>query len=133
MRFLEVSDLVRELFPNGFTKDAVETIPPAGKPPAAAGSDQLHLRVQIPSAEKMAEIYRREMSKGGLHLPSPKPAELGDIVRVELVLPYMDNKVIAFDSKVIHRLDPQPGAPVRWGMSVQFLDPAAVHASIKAL
>ncbi len=130
VRFLGVEDLVGELFPDICSERA-----PAPKPaprPAAG------FRVRYPTLESFLEVYRRDISTGGLFVPTGKPAPLNEVVTIAIGLQGDPMEPLQLKARVVHRLEPNgtdmvQGANLMSGMGVELLDPAGARETVGAL
>ena len=78
------------------------------------------LRLVFADAEAFAAAYQRDIARGGAFVPSTLPAELRDIVEVELELAFC-GKTLVLEAEVVHRLGPEEAGSGAAGMAVQFL------------
>jgi len=145
IRFLLPEELVAELVPAARAtvggragaapgrgpKPAPE---PAGEAsPAASEEETVGLEVVPASfvdASSFLSVYHRDISSGGLFLSTDSPAELHQVVVVELRIPGVEARPPRFKARVVHRIAPDAavgvGRNVLAGMGVQFLEPERV-------
>jgi hypothetical protein len=82
------------------------------------------LRIQFERADEFRREYDRNIAKGGAFVPGASDLELREVVDVEIVLPFCDQRC-TLEAEVVHVVDaataPTPSAV---GAAVQFLRPA---------
>jgi hypothetical protein len=82
------------------------------------------LRIQFERADEFRREYDRNIAKGGAFVPGASDLELREVVDVEIVLPFCDQRCM-LEAEVVHVVDaataPTPSAV---GAAVQFLRPA---------
>jgi len=148
IRFLLPEELVAELVPAARAmvgsragagpgrgpKPAPEPQEPAGEASLAAPEEEtVGLEVVAATfvdASSFLSVYHRDISSGGLFLSTGSPAELHQIVVVELRIPGVEARPPRFKARVVHRIAPEAavgvGRNVLAGMGVQFLEPERV-------
>lgn len=156
IRFLSPEDLVAELVPGaraatggrrswgessggpaaGDARAPLER-PPAVEPeaaPADAPGDEFPglevIPVDFVDASSFLAVYHRDISSGGLFLSTPSPAELNQVVVVELRIPGSGSGPLRLEARVVQRIEPTAavgrGQNLLAGMGVQFLEPERV-------
>lgn len=156
IRFLSPEDLVAELVPGARAATggrrswgessggptAVEARAPLeGTPavePEAAPADEPGnefpglevIPVDFVDASSFLAVYHRDISSGGLFLSTPSPAELNQVVVVELRIPGSGSGPLRLKARVVQRIEPTAavgrGQNLLAGMGVQFLEPERV-------
>lgn len=111
--------------------------PPTGgvvRPPlqglnlAPDGVVPIHFR----SREALARVFDRDMRHGGLFIPTRRPAQLDQVVSLQIHLPGAGEDVV-IPARVVHLQADEGGDAPPPGMGVQFLDPEAVVERIRRL
>lgn len=156
IRFLSPEDLVAELVPaaraatggrrpwagslGGPTAEGAEP-PPEGTSvggpeagPTDAPADEFPglevIPVDFVDASSFLAVYHRDISSGGLFLSTPSPAELNQVVVVELRIPGGGSGPLRLQARVVQRIEPTAavgrGQNLLAGMGVQFLEPERV-------
>jgi len=152
IRFLSPEDLVAELVPAARAATGgrraggpVSDGGTVGQPdePAAGGADADRseaaeeeteglevIPVDFVDASSFLSVYHRDISSGGLFLSTPSPAELQEVVVVELRVPGGEGRPLRFKARVVQRIEPKAavgrGQNLLAGMGVQFLEPERV-------
>lgn len=124
---------LRKVRPSGigmrFFSPAELTAPllaPEGEGRAAAGGTYA---VHFEDAEAFLESFRRDMSQGGLFVPTPHPAPLRREVTVEIHPPGGDSVCLA--ARVVQHVGGgHPGVPAA-GMGVELVDPPAALEKLR--
>lgn len=106
VRFLTAKELVAELMPEIGSQTTQE--------PTFA--DDGVYRVQFADRHKFLAAYHRDLTTGGLFVPSDNPAALDAIVTVELRV--ADEAPVRFQARVVHRVEPK-GGNLMAGMGVE--------------
>jgi len=105
---------------------------PAG--PANAGPSQPARTVPVEFVDRgsFLAVYHRDIEAGGLFVTSDLPAELHEVLLIELRPPIPTRHPLCFEARVVHRFDRAAGEgkPGLTGMGVQFLDPDRVRATL---
>jgi Tfp pilus assembly protein PilZ len=129
-------------------REAEELFGPNPRPaPAPAAAPAPARTSQAPTATRPARtvpvefvdrasflsVYHRDIAAGGLFVTTDEPADLHEVVLVELRPPRPGARPLAFEARVVHRFDPKSGGrPGLAGMGVQFLDPDRVRQELAA-
>lgn len=88
--------------------------------------------VHFRNREDLDRVFRRDMRHGGLFIPTCKPAELDQIISLQIHLAGSENHLV-IPARVVH-LQPEGGADAPPpGMGVQFLDPENAVARLRQL
>ncbi|MEE8524175.1 MAG: hypothetical protein V3T72_09615, partial [Thermoanaerobaculia bacterium] len=67
-------------------------------------------RATYDGRERFLEIYRRDLGTGGLFVATDRPAEVDEVVVVELVIAGSGQPPLRFEGKVVYRVEPtRPG------------------------
>lgn len=83
------------------------------------------LRIQFERADEFQREFDRNIAKGGAFVPGASDLELREVVDVELVLPFCDQRR-TLEAEVVHVVDAATGpARAAAGAAVQFLRPAS--------
>jgi len=142
IRFLTVEELVRELIPvghgiedlPGFRPDQPDQAPspPASlappSPPAPSAPKVLDgggtFSVHFLSPGEFVEVFRRDISNGGLFVSTRYPGRLQETVSVELHPPFPGAEPVLARARVVQRFEPSAeGSPnLLSGMGVELLD-----------
>ncbi len=96
VRFLNIEELVGELIPeigSGATDEP---------PPLPEGA----YRLRFADRRQFLEVYQRDLSTGGLFIPTNEPAALNHVITVELSIEESDIAPVRLEARVVHRLDP---------------------------
>lgn len=97
VRFLEIGELLAELIPEIGSRSAGD-----GLPPLPEGSYRLHFT----DRRQFLDVYHRDLATGGLFIPTDEPADLHEVITVELSVADTEVAPIRFQARVVHRLDP---------------------------
>jgi Tfp pilus assembly protein PilZ len=110
---------------------------PAGASPEAAPPVPRPGRkvpVEFVDRASFLSVYHRDIAAGGLFVTTDAPADLHEVVLVDLRLPMPTAQPMQFEARVVHRFDPKAGGkPGLTGMGVQFLDPERVRFALAPL
>ncbi len=91
--------------------------------------------VDFVDSSSFLSVYHRDISAGGLFLSTASPAELQQVVVVELRIPAIESGPLQFKARVVHRIDPTGavgrGRNLLAGMGVQFVEPERVIAELQ--
>lgn len=109
VRFLTTDELVRELIPELELKEAQRLSP------VEEGVFHLHFK----NRQQFITAYQRDLSTGGLFIPSDRPAPLNEVITVELAV--ADAPPVRFEARVVHRFEPG-GGNLMSGMGVELLN-----------
>ena len=116
VRFLKIEELVEELLPEIGSRAESKDLPPL---PEGA------YRLRFTDREKFLGVYHRDLATGGLFIPTDDPAQLHEVVTVELSVAETDVAPIRFQARVVHRLDSRmpdgAGGNLMAGMGVELL------------
>ena len=128
VRFLEIGELLNELMPElSATVDDAE-------PPLPEGT----YRLRFADPKQFFQAYDRDLSTGGLFIPTPEPAPLNSLVTIILSVAGSGAPPITFEARVVHRLDPSmpagtAGGNLMAGMGVELSSFETTLKSIWAL
>lgn len=120
VRFLSTEELVRELVPELELK---QSQPPT---PVEEGVFQLHFKDRT----QFLAAYQRDLSTGGLFIPTERPAKLNDVITVELRV--AESPPVRFDARVVQRFEPG-GGNLMSGMGVELLNFDATLEALRRL
>ena len=118
VRFLTPEELVRELIPELNLKPQLS--------PVEDGVYQLCFE----DRQQFVEAYDRDLSTGGLFIPSSHPAALNEVITVELQV--AGAQPVRFEARVVHRFEPG-GGNLMAGMGVELLNFENTLVALKAL
>lgn len=129
---------VDELFGPDPGAAAPATEPPRGEASTAAATPSTrparNVPVEFVDRASFLSVYHRDIAAGGLFVTTDSPADLHEIVLVDLRLPMPTTRAMQFEARVVHRFEPKAGGkPGLTGMGVQFLDPDRVRAALAPL
>ncbi|MEM7350215.1 MAG: PilZ domain-containing protein [Acidobacteriota bacterium] len=115
VRFLEIGELLSEVMP-----EIRSVQPETDDKPLPPGTYRLHFA----DSKQFFEVYDRDLSTGGLFVPTSEPAPLNEIVTVILSVAEVETEPISFQARVVHRLDPampggEGGGNLMAGMGVE--------------
>ncbi len=96
VRFLTVDELVGELIPE------IGSAASSEPPPLPEGA----YRLRFADRRHFLEVYRRDLSTGGLFIPTDDPAALNEAITVELSVDEPGITPVRLEARVVHRLDP---------------------------
>ncbi len=96
VRFLTVEELIGELIPEIASRATDEP------PPLPEGA----YRLRFADRDQFLEVYRRDLSTGGLFIPTGEPAGLNEVITVEISVEEPDITPVRLEARVVHRLDP---------------------------
>lgn len=117
------------------TPELVSSPPPAPPASSASGGARFHIRYPLEDALRQAIV--RDLSAGGLFVPTIEPAALHAVVVIEVGVG--DRPGAEIVGRVVHRIDPHgPDGSMRnpnlmAGMGIQVLDPDAARRALEAL
>lgn len=120
VRFLTTEELVRELIPELDLKETQQLTP------VEEGVFQLHFK----NRQQFITAYQRDLSTGGLFIPTERPAALNDTITVELRV--ADAPPVRFEARVVHRFEPG-GGNLMSGMGVELLNFKTTLEALKQL
>ncbi len=138
VRFLTIEELVSELIPE------IASVAPQGpqdgtgaagsEPPLPEGS----YRLSFADRRQFLEVYRRDLSTGGLFIPTDEPAALNEVVTVEVSVTETDVPPVRLEARVVHRLDPDMpdgtgGGNLMAGMGVEILSFERALEALRAM
>ncbi len=128
VRFLTIEELVSELIPEiGHQRSA------AGEPPLPEGS----YRLSFADRHQFLEVFQRDLSTGGLFIPTDEPAALNDVVTVELSVAEAGVSPVRLEARVVHRLDPDmpdgTSGNLMAGMGVEILSFERALETLRAM
>lgn len=105
-----------------------------GSRPAAAPTMGTFV-VRFPGVQEFLDVYRRDISQGGLFVSTVNPARMLEIVSVELQVPYQGIDPIVVRARVVHRFEPRAGegANLLAGMGLELLDLATISARMEPI
>ena len=86
--------------------------------------------VRFETVDQFRQIYERDLSTGGLFVPSQHLAPLNSLVTIELQV--ADVPPLLLRARVVHLLEPRSGSPVS-GMGVEILDLDRIRGTLEAL
>ena len=96
VRFLSIEELIGELIPEIASRATDEP------PPLPAGA----YRLRFADRDQFLEVFRRDLSTGGLFIPTDKPAALNEVITVEISVEEPGVAPARLEARVVHRLDP---------------------------
>lgn len=99
------------------------------EPSPRAGRAPRTLAFRFSDTDELMQIMRRDISDGGLFVPTPLPPQLDRRVIIELHLPE-SSMALAFPGRVVMRIEPGPGRK-RPGAGVAFEDPKRVLEELR--
>lgn len=131
VRFLSPQELVAEILEkdksgdgkNGDGKNG------DGKRPATPKSGLY--RLKYADRRQLTEIFKRDLSSGGLFIPSEKLAGLNEVIIVELEVTGVAIEPVRFEARVVQRLE--PGLAPMAGLGVEILDLPRVIEALRPL
>lgn len=129
----KVSPLLQAVRPSGmgvrFTARhaMLEQLLPEGEVEILDEEDRVVFPMYFSDAEEFVRVFDRDISNGGLFVPTSRPAELHSSVMIELNLPGGSRSMVTCLAKVVHRVQDGDGP----GMGVAFAAPADVTASLE--
>jgi hypothetical protein len=104
---------------------------------AAGESGKRVVPVRFDDASAFLSVFHRDIQSGGLFVSSAEPAELNEVVWVELHLPLADARPELFQARVVQRFEPEAavgtGANILAGMALQLLDPERAVSTLRPL
>jgi len=108
---------------------------PAAEPAAEGPGPSRPARtvpVEFVDRASFLAVYHRDIEAGGLFVTSDAPAELHEVLLIELRPPVRSRHPLCFEARVVHRFDRAAGdgRSSLTGMGVQFLDPDRVRATL---
>jgi len=105
---------------------------PAAAPNAGPSRPARTVPVEFVDRGSFLAVYHRDIEAGGLFVTSDLPAELHEVLLIELRPPIPTRHPLCFEARVVHRFDRSgaEGKPGLTGMGVQFLDPDRVRATL---
>lgn len=121
VRFLTARELVGEVVP-----ETVSPEPTSSTSVAESGDYTL----RFTERERFLEAYRRDLSTGGLFIPSDQPAPLNEVITIELRV--ADSPPMQLQARVVQRFEPGGGSPLA-GMGVEILSLEKAMEALKAL
>ncbi len=128
VRFLTIEELVGELIPGIASGSAA-----AREAPLPEGS----YRLRFADRHQFLEVYRRDLSTGGLFIPTDEPAALNEVVTVEVSVADRDVMPVRLEARVVHRLDPNmpdgTGGNLMAGMGVEILSFESALEALRAM
>jgi hypothetical protein len=113
--------------------------PPAPAPPPPRGpqiSSGAVFPLRFRDQEQFRRAFERDVQTGGLFISTDQPAPLDAVIAVEVSLEGSGKPAVRLQARVVHRLEPPPGAPpgnLLAGMGVQFLDVARAVSELRSL
>jgi hypothetical protein len=131
-----------------FLAGAVGAASAAGAPPAASAArageappsvdpDVKIVTVRFAEPSAFLSTFHRDIQFGGLFVSSDTPAELNEVIWIDVALPLADVALRPFAARVVQRFEPEAavggGRNVLSGMAVQFLEPERVVAELRPL
>lgn len=154
VRFLAPEDLVAELVPGARAAPATRYRSLQGEDASQAASAESSGEVSERRATEDAEmeglevvpadfvdassflsVYHRDIASGGLFLSTASPAQLNQLIVVELHLPGVAGPPPRFRARVVQRIEPTAavgrGRNLLAGMGVQFLDRESVIDALR--
>lgn len=94
-------------------------------------------RASYADRESFLEVYRRDLETGGLFVATDHPAEVDEVVVVELVIAASGQPPLRFEGKVVYRVDPttagDAAANLMAGMGIELVDFPATAKKLAAL
>ncbi len=135
VRFLTIEELVTELIPEiaSVASDSRHGGAGADESPLPEGS----YRLSFADRRQFLEVYRRDLSTGGLFIPTDEPAALNEVVTVELSVAEGEVAPVRLEARVVHRLDPNmpdgTGGNLMAGMGVEILSFETALETLRAM
>jgi Tfp pilus assembly protein PilZ len=116
VRFLPIKQLLGKLVPEI-----------AAVPEAEAPVEDGVYRVFYEDRQSFLEIYRRDLSTGGLFVATDHPAQVDEVVVVELVIAGSGQPALRFEGKVVYRVEPtipedEAATNLMAGMGIELVD-----------
>ncbi len=106
-------------------------------PPSSSASGGARFRLRYPHEEALRQAIVRDLSAGGLFVPTIEPAALHAVVAIEVGIG--DRPGAEIVGRVVHRIDPHgpdgsmTSPNLMAGMGIQVLDPDAARRALEAL
>jgi len=111
--------------------------PATADPAGRFDPDAKLVTVTFDEPSAFLSVFHRDIQFGGLFISSDSPAQLNELVRIDISLPLAGAALRPFAARVVQRFDPEAavgvGRNVLSGMAVQFLEPEKVVADLKPL
>ncbi len=125
VRFLAVDELLGELMPG---INAVQEGEEASLPPGT-------FRLVFADQQQFFAAYERDLSTGGLFIPTDEPAAINEVVTILMSVAEPGVEPISFQARVVHRLEPSmpegtAGGNLMAGMGVQL---SSFETTLKAI
>jgi len=141
IRFLQVTELVEELFPPRHIEREPVSVssspePPGPPPQGSIGVTQLpSYSVQYRNCDELRVSFERDISKGGLFINTPQPAPLQQVVVIEIRLLEGSHEPVRLQAKVVHCLRPESGGETNLlaGMGLELLDPVRAREALRPM
>ena len=111
VRFLPVDRLMAELVPEIAAARSPDSEPPKEGVYRAFYADR----------EQFLQIYERDVKTGGLFVSTDRPAEVGEVVTVKVVVAGSGLRPLRLRGKVVHSVEPGEGNLMA-GMGLELLD-----------
>ena len=127
VRFLTVKELVEEMIPE-LAAEGAQT----------ADDDTLPVgtfRLRFPSKEGFLAAYQRDISTGGLFVPTAKPAAFNENITIQIEIARSGLTPLRLEARVVHSLEPEQvigGSNLMAGMGVELLNHDRDLARLKA-
>lgn len=120
VRFLTTKELLSEIVPELGSK------PARHEESAPEGVYRLHFQ----DRQQFLAAFERDLSTGGLFVPSQEPATLNDVVTVEIRV--AEAPPVRFQARVVHRAEPS-GGNLMAGMGVELLNFEKTLVALRSL
>ncbi len=120
VRFLRVEELVREVIPEIGAALSEDRAP----------SEEGVYRLRFANREQFLAAYWRDLSTGGIFVPTDEPAPLDKAVTIEMQLE--GGAPVRFQARVVHRAEPGDGNLMA-GMGVELMSFDQTLAALKTL
>ncbi len=129
VRFLPIRQLLAKLVPE---------IGAAEENDGAEEAEEGVFRALYDDRKSFLEVYHRDLATGGLFIATDRPAQVDEVVVIELVITGSGQPPLRFEGKVVYRVEPTtPGsdaAPnLMAGMGVELVDFQATSAKLASL
>jgi hypothetical protein len=121
VRFLRPEEIVHELLYRAAG---------AGAAGQEQGSEDRVYRVYFENSRHFLQVFVNDIGAGGLFVATQNPAQLDELITVELFPPGKDSRVERLEARVVRRHESDTssgsGGPQTPGMGVAFTDPSSV-------
>lgn len=124
VRFLSGEELVARLLPE-------EEAPPSDV--ASGAGETTEYALHFKSREEFEQVFRRDISQGGLFIPTDRLAPLDTLITVEIHLPGDPVEPIRLPARVVRRFSEKGSrrSGATTGLAVAFTEPEAAAATLR--